>query len=217
MNKYIIMGVQGSGKGTQATMLKAAFDLVHISVGDLFRWHMQNRTKLASRVKRIVSTGGLVPNDIVNSLVKDRLDQHDWNHGFILDGFPRDQAQAQFYLESYDVDAVIYIDVPDQVVMKRILGRRLCSKCGADFNLVFHPPAVPDTCDSCGGKLVTRPDDNPQAIAERLKEYHGKTEPALTLFEKRTLIVRVDGTQTPDLVQRDIRKPLPAPAPKNPA
>jgi adenylate kinase len=208
VNKYIIMGVQGSGKGTQANLLKAALGLVHISVGDIFRWHMQNRTKLASRVKRIVSSGGLVPNDIVNQLVQERLGQHDWNFGFILDGFPRDTAQAQFYLENYDVDAVIYIDVPDEVVMKRVLARRLCSKCGADYNLIFHPPTVADTCDTCGGKLAARPDDNPQAIAERLSEYHGKTEPALALFEKRTQIVRVDGQQAPDAVQKQIRERL---------
>jgi adenylate kinase len=209
VNKYIIMGVQGSGKGTQATLLKTALNLVHIAVGDIFRWHMQNRTKLASRVKRIVSTGGLVPNDIVNELVKERLDQHDWNFGFILDGFPRDPGQAEFYLERYDVDSVIYIDVPDDVVTKRVLARRLCTKCGTDYNLLFHPPKVADVCDKCGGKLASRPDDNPQAIAERLSEYHGKTEPALALFEKRTKIVRVDGQQPPDTVQSQIRAGLP--------
>src|ERR1700677_2873499 len=125
MHKYIIMGVQGCGKGTQATMLKNDFDLVHISVGDIFRWHIQSHTKLAARIKRIVAAGGLVSDDIVEEVVKNRLAEHDWNFGFILDGFPRNRTQAEFFLESYDIDAVIQIEVPDAVVMERIMSRRL--------------------------------------------------------------------------------------------
>src|SRR5579862_8175885 len=128
MHKYVIMGVQGSGKGTQAKMLKDDFDLVHISVGDIFRWHIQSHTKLAARVKRIVAAGGLVSDDIVEEVVKQRLDQHDWNFGFILDGFPRNRTQAEFFLESYDINAVIQIELADQIVIDRVLNRRLCGK-----------------------------------------------------------------------------------------
>src|SRR5262249_56582185 len=128
MHKYIIMGVQGCGKGTQAKMLATTFGLVHISVGDIFRWHIQSHTKLAARIRRLTSSGELVPDDIVEEVVKQRLEQHDWNYGYILDGFPRNQHQAEFFLESYDIDAVIYIDVPDQVVTDRILNRRLCAR-----------------------------------------------------------------------------------------
>src|SRR6185437_14652700 len=135
-----------------------------------------------------------------------RLDQHDWNYGFILDGFPRNHAQAEFFLESYDIDAVILIDVPDSVVMERILSRRLCSQCGLDYNLIHHRPAVPDVCDVCGGKLVARPDDNPDVIRERLKDYRTKTEPTLELFRKKGLIVRVDGTRPVDAVYQDLRR-----------
>src|SRR5262249_38691807 len=112
MHKFVIMGVQGSGKGTQAKMLAHELDLVHVSVGDIFRWNIQNPTKLAARIKRRVAGGELVPDDVVEEVMRDRLDQHDWNFGFILDGFPRNRAQAEFYLENYDVDAVIVIEVP---------------------------------------------------------------------------------------------------------
>src|SRR3954462_1261117 len=124
MHKYIIMGVQGCGKGTQAKLLKEELDLVHVSVGDDFRWHIQSHTKLGARIKRLVAAGQLVPDDDVEEVVKTRLDLHDWNYGFILDGFPRNLTQAAFFLESYDVDAVILIDVPDAVVLERILSRR---------------------------------------------------------------------------------------------
>jgi adenylate kinase len=105
MRKYIIMGVQGSGKGSQAKMLKESDDLIHISVGDIFRWNLQAHTMLAARLKRIMSEGQLVPDEIVEEIVRRRLDEHDWNCGFILDGFPRNQRQAEFFLESYDIDA----------------------------------------------------------------------------------------------------------------
>src|SRR4029079_11475831 len=154
MNKYIIMGVQGCGKVTQAKLLKEALDLVHISVGDIFRWHIQSRTKLGARIKRIMAEGQLVPDDVVEDVVKQRLEQHDWNYGFILDGFPRNARQAAFFLESYDIDGVINLELPDDVVHERVLARRLCSGCGLDWNLLAHRPKVPDVCDICGAPLV---------------------------------------------------------------
>lgn len=211
MHKYIIMGVQGCGKGTQAKLLKADFDLVHLSVGDVFRWHIENHTKLAARIRRIVAAGELVPDDIVADVVKWHLDMHDWNYGFILDGFPRNRPQAEFFLESYDIDAVILIEVPDEVVYERILSRRLCEKCGLDYNLIHHRPAVPDTCDVCHGRLVARPDDTPEAIRERLRDYHVKTRPIVDLFRRKGLIVVVDGTQPVAQVQAEIRRQLKLP------
>lgn len=208
MRKYIIMGVQGSGKGTQAKRLCEAFDLVHMSVGDIFRWHIQNHTKLGARVKRIVSQGQLAPDEVVDEVVKKRLEMHDWNYGFVLDGFPRNQPQAEFFLENYDADAVILIDVPDQVVLERILSRRLCEKCGLDYNLIYHRPAVKDRCDVCGGRLVSRADDSREAVQARLHDYHTKTEPILDMFRGRELIVSVDGSQPADVVQQEIRRQL---------
>jgi adenylate kinase len=208
MHKYIIMGVQGCGKGTQAQLLKETFDLVHISVGDIFRWHIQSHTKLGARIKRIMAAGQLVPDDVVEEVVKQRLEQHDWNYGFILDGFPRNSAQASFFLESYDIDAVLLIEVPDEVVQERILNRRLCPKCGLDYNLIYHRPAVANTCDVCGTVLVARTDDTPDAVAARLRDYHTKTQPILELFRRKELIIVVDGTRAPTVVHDDLRSQL---------
>src|SRR3954454_21887394 len=165
MRKYVIMGVQGSGKGTQSAMLAADFDIVHISVGDVLRWNVQNHTKLGAQVRRIMAAGELVGDDLVEQVVHTRLVQHDWNYGFILDGFPRNARQAAFFLESYDIDGVIHLDLPDDEVRRRVLGRRLCSRCGLDYNLIAHRPKVENTCDVCGGELVSRPDDTEAALS----------------------------------------------------
>jgi adenylate kinase len=208
MRKYIIMGAQGCGKGTQAKLLKHDFDLVHISVGDIFRWHIQAHTKLAARIKRLIDVGQLVADDIVEEIVRARLNEHDWNYGFILDGFPRNRSQAEFFLESYDIDAVIHIDVPDEVVFERVLARRLCGQCGLDYNLIHHRPAIEDQCDVCGGKLVSRDDDNPNAVRVRLSDYRTKTEPVLDLFRRKELVIQVDGRLPAAEVQASIREQL---------
>lgn len=208
MHKYIIMGVQGCGKGTQARLLKESLDLVHISVGDIFRWHIQSHTKLGARIKRIMAEGQLVPDDLVEEVVKQRMEQHDWNYGFILDGFPRNSRQAAFFLESYDIDAVLLIEVPDEVVRERILNRRLCQKCGMDYNLIFHRPAVSNTCDVCGSALTARADDTPEAVNARVQDFHDKTQPILELFLRKELVVVVDGTQPAAEVQQNLRHQL---------
>src|SRR5262245_62024107 len=202
------MGVQGCGKGTQSKLLTKDFDLVHISVGDIFRWHIQSHTKLAARIGRFTAAGELVPDDIVEEIVRGRLEQHDWNFGFILDGFPRNRRQAEFFLESYDIDAVIQIEVADQIVLDRVLNRRLCGKCGLDYNLIFHRPAIPDICDVCGGPLVARADDTHTAVGTRLRDYHTKTAPILELFSRKELVVSVDGSQPAAEVQEEIRAKL---------
>jgi adenylate kinase len=208
VHKYVIMGIQGCGKGTQAKLLAADFDFVHISVGDIFRWHIQSHTKLAARIARFTSAGELVPDDIVEEIVRGRLDQHDWNFGFILDGFPRNRRQAEFFLESYDIDAVVQINLADEIVRQRVLNRRLCGKCGLDYNLIFHRPAVPDVCDVCGGALGARADDTEEALAARLRDYHTKTAPILELFKRKELVVEVDGSKPVREVQEDVRARL---------
>ncbi len=208
MHKFVIMGVQGCGKGKQATLMKEDFDLVHINVGDIFRWNIQSHTKLAARIQRIVSGGQLVPDDIVEEIIQKRLQEHDWNHGFILDGFPRNHPQAQFFLESYDIDAVIHVKVSDETVLERILSRRLCPQCNLDYNLIFHRPAVENICDVCKGELITREDDTEDVVKKRIREYHEKTEPILDLFRRKELVVEVDGSKAPKDVQLEIRQKL---------
>ncbi len=211
MRKYVIMGVQGSGKGTQATLLAADFDLVHISVGDIFRWHVQHHTKIGAQVRRVMAAGELVGDDLVESVVRDRLDQHDWNYGFLVDGFPRNRRQAEFFLESYDIDAVIHLDLPDSEVRRRVLARRLCSRCGMDYNLIAHRPKREGRCDVCGGELVSRADDTVQALAARLHDYHTKTDPVLDLFRRKEFVVTVDARHGKAAVARTIREHLDLP------
>jgi adenylate kinase len=208
MRKYIIMGVQGSGKGTQAKLLASSFDLEHISVGDIFRWNVQHHTKLGAQVRRVMAAGELVTDELVETVVHRRLSEHDWNFGFIIDGFPRNQPQARFFLESYDIDAVILLEVPDRVVEQRILSRRLCAHCGLDYNLMSHRPATVDVCDMCGGPLVARADDNPAAVRVRLRDYHAKTRPVLDLFRAKEMVAAVDATGPSAEVQASIREHL---------
>ncbi len=205
MRKYIVMGVQGSGKGTQAKLLADALDLEHISVGDIFRWNVEHHTKLGAQVRRIVAAGDLVGDDLVEQVVRRRLDEHDWNYGFIVDGFPRNQPQARFFLESYDLDAVILLDLADSVVEQRVLSRRLCSRCGLDYNLISSRPVVADVCDVCGGRLVPRDDDTAEALRARLGDYHAKTQPVLELFRAKEVVLEVDADQPAADVQAEIR------------
>ena len=208
MRKYVIMGVQGSGKGTQSQLLAADLDLVHISVGDIFRWNVQNHTKLGAQVRRVMAAGELVSDDAVESVVRDRLTQHDWNYGFIIDGFPRNRRQAEFFLESYDIDGVIELDLPDSEVRPRVLNRRLCANCGVDYNLIANSPKVPGQCDLCGGELVTREDDTEEALQKRLKDYHEQTGPALELFRRKEYVITADARPAAEIVQQEIRRRL---------
>jgi adenylate kinase len=208
VRKYVIMGVQGSGKGTQAAMLAEDLDLVHIAVGDIFRWNVQHHTKLGAQVRRTMAAGLLVGDELVEGVVRDRLTQHDWNYGFIIDGFPRNERQAEFFLESYDIDGVIHLDLPDSEVRRRVLARRLCSGCGMDYNLIASSPKVPGQCDACGSALVTREDDTEEALAVRLREYHEKTNPVLEIFRRKEYVITVDARPAPGQVQREVRKML---------
>jgi len=211
VRKYVIMGVQGSGKGTQASMLAADLDLVHIAVGDIFRWNVQHHTKLGAQVRRTMAAGLLVGDDLVEGVVSERLSRHDWNYGFIIDGFPRNERQAEFFLESYDIDGVIHLDLPDSEVRRRVLARRLCSGCGLDYNLIASSPRVAGRCDVCGGELITREDDTEQALAVRLSEYHEKTNPVLAIFRRKEYVLTVDARPDPESIQQMIRDRLSLP------
>ncbi|MET0458285.1 MAG: nucleoside monophosphate kinase [Ilumatobacteraceae bacterium] len=206
MRKFVIMGVQGSGKGTHASMLADDLDLVHLSVGDIFRWHVQRHTKIGAQVRRTMAAGELVHDELVESVMRDRLAWHDWNYGFVVDGFPRNVRQAEFFLESYDIDGVINLDMPDEVVHERVLARRLCSGCGLDWNLLAHRPKIPDVCDICHGQLTMREDDQPEALAVRLRDYHDKTAPVIELFQRKEFVATFDATESIAAIQAEIRR-----------
>ena len=171
MNKYIMIGPQGAGKGTQSTLLSHTFGFVHISIGEIFRWHVDNHTKLGSRVTRITAQGRLVSDEIVEEVVRERLELHDWRHGFVLDGFPRTPSQASYLFENWNLDRAIYLDLPDASVSRRVMTRAQAGE---------------------GGGFTKRADDNPEALRHRLSEYHLKTQPLLKLFDEREMLLRID-------------------------
>jgi adenylate kinase len=208
VHKYVIMGIQGSGKGTQAQLLAAELDLVHLSVGDVFRWNVEQHTKLGAQVRRLMAAGELVDDALVEAIVRQRLQDHDWNYGFIIDGFPRNLRQAEFFLESYDLDAVILLELADEEVATRVLSRRICAGCGLDYNVIGRRPEESEICATCGGQLVMREDDNPEALAARLRDYHEKTQPIIELFERKECVLRIDATQPIPAVQDEIRRKL---------
>lgn len=206
--EYILMGVQGSGKGTQAKMLVDDYDLVHISTGDLFRWHINNHTKLGTRIQRGMTRGILVSDDVVNQVVSARLAEHDWNYGFLLDGYPRTVPQAEYLLESFNVDAVIFLDVPDEVVVGRIAARRVCAKCHAIYSFPSRMPASSGICDRCGGPVLQREDDNEEAVKRRISDFRAAIDPMLRLFEEVDMVRRIDANQPIPEVAKAIRERL---------
>ncbi|MBM4131197.1 nucleoside monophosphate kinase [bacterium] len=208
MAKYVIMGIQGSGKGTQARLLATEYGLVHISMGEVFRGHIRAGTRLGETIRELVAGGHLVPDTIVNQVLRTRLGEGDCESGFVLDGYPRDLAQAIYLLEQVPLDAVINVVVPDRVVTARMLARRVCADCGRDWNLHGTPPRTSGVCDDCGGGIRARDDDNPAAIAARLADFHAQTAPVLGFFREHGLVVDVDGILKPDQVQDEIRRKL---------
>jgi adenylate kinase len=208
MRKYVIMGVQGSGKGTQSELLCDDLDLVHIAVGDIFRWHVQNHTKVGAQVRRTMTAGELVSDDMVEQIVRERLDQHDWNFGFVIDGFPRNGRQAEFFMESYDIDGVIHLELPEDEVRRRVLSRRLCPNCGMDYNLIADRPQEEGRCDICGHELIQRADDTPEALDARLRDYNEKTLPVLELFRRKEFVHDIDARPPVEEVQAKIRAAL---------
>ena len=211
--KVLIMGRPGAGKGTQAANIKEYYGIPHISTGDMFRAAIKNQTKLGLLAKEYMDKGLLVPDEITIGIVQERLLESDCKKGFLLDGFPRTIAQAES-LESFlkensiALDAVLDVDVPVEILVKRIVGRRVCKKCGATFHIEFNAPKNDGICDVCGTPLVQRNDDCLETVNKRLNEYDTKTAPLLKFYQDRNLIKTVNGNQALDKVFEDIKAVL---------
>ncbi len=193
VNRFTLLGPQGSGKGTQAKVLAERLGVPHISTGDMFRDNIARGTSLGLRAKELIEHGTLVPDDLTNALVEERLKQPDARNGFVLDGFPRNMAQAEFLTKLQPEVRAINLELSDDEAVKRIAGRRTCEQCGAIFHLEFNPPKVQGVCDKCGGKLVERSDDTESSVRRRLKDYHTATEPLLEYYRSHGALTSVNG------------------------
>jgi len=195
--RLILLGPPGAGKGTQAKMLKEKFQIPQISTGDILRQAVKDNTELGARAKTVMDTGQLVPDNIVIGLIKERIRQGDCKTGFILDGFPRNIAQAEKLSETLQdmnlaIDNVIDLKVDEGEVVERLTGRSTCSECGSMFHQISRPPKVNRVCDDCGGKLEQRPDDNKETIEERLKVYSQSTAPLKEFYSKQGSLKTVE-------------------------
>ena len=211
--RLVIMGPPGAGKGTQAALIKEAYNIPHISTGDMFREAISNKTALGIEAKKNIDKGMLVPDSVTISLVKERLSQDDCKKGFLLDGFPRTIAQAQALDEilkelNIKLDAVINIDVDFNVLVDRIIGRRVCPKCGASFHIVNQPPKKEGICDACGSVLVQRKDDTKETVVTRLDVYTNQTKPLLDYYTNQGLVKNVCGLGDIDVIFSNIKKSL---------
>lgn len=194
----IFLGPPGAGKGTIAALGKATLGVPHISTGDLFRAAVKNGTPLGLMVKDILSSGGLVPDSLTIDLVRERLSIPDTASGWILDGFPRTIPQAEALSAIARIDRVVNFDVADEIVVRRLSGRRVCRACGAIYHVRSMPTNVEGVCDACGGEVYTRPDDAESAIKVRLENYRSQTAPLIEWYGVRGTLLTVDGVGSPE-------------------
>jgi len=209
--RYIVLfGAQGSGKGTQARLLQDYFGIPQVATGDLFRYNLKNQTELGKLAKSYMERGELVPDEVTNAMVRERLSQSDARGGAILDGYPRNLAQAQALDEMLaewggEVTQAIYIEVSEEELLRRLTGRRVCRECQATYHVVFNPPKEEGVCDRCGGELYQRNDDKDEAaIRRRLEIYMKETLPVIEYYRRRGLLTTVNGEQSIEAVNRDI-------------
>lgn len=192
--RLILLGAPGAGKGTQAAILSKTFSIPTISTGNMLRAAMKNGTPLGLKVKEAMDAGNLVPDELIIGIIRERLAEADCANGYILDGVPRTIPQAAAMEEAgIKIDAVISIEIDDEIIVRRMGGRRVCESCGASYHLVAVPPKQEGICDSCGGKLVQRKDDDPETVLSRLAVYHKATEPLKAFYAERGLLKAVDG------------------------
>jgi adenylate kinase len=202
--RLVIFGPQGAGKGTQGERFAEKYGIPYIATGEIFRWALKGETALGAKVREYVDAGKLVPDELTIDVVRDRLEADDCKEGFLLDGFPRSIRQAealdQILADSgASLDEALVMEVPEEVSLHRLLGRRVCSECGRNYH-VDSPPEKNWTCDRCGGRVVARSDDHEETIRERLRLYHEQTEPLKAYYESRGLLRTVEGNGSPDEV-----------------
>ena len=200
----IVMGPQGSGKGTQADILANKLNILHISTGNIFRDHIKNKTKLGKKIIKFVHGGELISDEITNQVVKERLGQNDCQNGFILDGFPRNLVQAKFLEKIVNINLVLEIWISNQESISRISARRSCPKCGKIYHLKFNPPKKEGFCDQCKEKLIIRNDDKPESIKKRLKLYHEETKPLINYYKAKGIYHKINGMPTIPAVTKQI-------------
>lgn len=194
--KLILLGAPGAGKGTQAEIISERLSVPTISTGNIIRAALKAQTEMGIKAKEFIDKGLLVPDDVVIGIVRDRLKEDDCKNGFILDGFPRTVPQAQALDDmGIEIDKVIDIQVPDEKIVQRLSGRRVCSGCGASYHLLYKKPEKDGVCNLCGAQLVQRTDDREETVLERLKIYHEQTEPLVEYYRKKNKLVVVEGQE----------------------
>ena len=207
--KMILLGAPGAGKGTQAERLCKVLEIPTISTGNILRAAVKNGTPTGLKAKAFMDAGKLVPDEVIIGIITERLAEDDCKNGYILDGVPRTIAQAEAMEKAgINFDAVVSIEVADEVIMERMSGRRVCESCGASYHLVAVPPKVAGVCDSCGGKLVQRKDDAPETVKDRLAVFHKETEPLKDFYAQRGLLKSVENQPSVEATTAAILKAL---------
>lgn len=208
MKKIVIFGAPGSGKGTMAEFIRDAWQIPWISTGEIFRHEMKEKTELGVKISESMDRGELVADEVVNEIVRLRLAQADAQRGFILDGYPRDLAQAQYLTSIIDLDVALFIKCTDVVVAGRMAARRTCPNCGEIFNVIVKPPKKENICDNCQSTLVLRPDAQAEAIAERLAIFHRNNDALIDYYQQQGKLATVNGDPAIEPVWLEIKKIL---------
>ncbi|MBS7324958.1 MAG: adenylate kinase [Angelakisella sp.] len=207
--KLIMFGPPGAGKGTQTDILCRRYGIQKISTGDALREVIRSGSELGQQVKGLMDQGKFVPDEIVTEIIRDRVSSPDCANGFILDGFPRNLAQAEALLNmGIRMNKALLINVPDEVLVERVQGRVVCSKCGASYHVTNNPPQEEGVCDKCGGCLEARSDDRPETVRARLKTYHELTDPVVDFYRGRGILSEIDGTADIETATAEILKIL---------